>query len=86
MCTNRYDTLPFLKLAKIKRVQIVECNFSIFNLHHAPIDVQCIPPNNHARIDTSARPYYLEFTRELADKFFLFSFNENKISKIIKLV
>lgn len=35
--TNRYNALPFIKFAKVERVQVVKSDFLIFNLHHATI-------------------------------------------------
>uniref|UniRef100_A0A7C9ATQ1 Uncharacterized protein n=1 Tax=Opuntia streptacantha TaxID=393608 RepID=A0A7C9ATQ1_OPUST len=36
---SRYYALPFIQFAKIECVQIIKCNFTIFDFHHAPIQV-----------------------------------------------
>lgn len=57
--TNRYNALPFIKLAEIEAVQIVKSNFLILDLHHPSINIQGIFPNHHARIYASTRLDYL---------------------------
>lgn len=55
----RNNALPFIKLTKVKRVEIIKCNLSIFNLHCAAIQVKVIFTNRQARIDSAAWPNYL---------------------------